>query len=69
MEEIYNGIVNGEINIKYLSPIDLLNLELYLKKKNISLNSLLDKQKDNNNKLNIIKEELKSKVDIIDNNQ
>ncbi len=30
MEKIYKKIVNGEIDIKYLSPLDLLNLTNYL---------------------------------------
>lgn len=30
MERIYKKIVNGEIDIKYLSPLDLLNLTNYL---------------------------------------
>ena len=30
MEKTYKKIVNGEIDIKYLSPLDLLNLTNYL---------------------------------------
>lgn len=51
MEEIYNKINNGEININYLSPIDLVNLEIYLESINLNLNNLLKNVKITNNKL------------------
>ena len=51
MEEKYDKILSGEINIKYLSPNDLLELEQYLDKKRISLKNLLDNVKTSNDNL------------------
>lgn len=48
MEEIYKKINNGEINVNYLSPIDLVNLEMYLENINLSLNDLLKGAKETN---------------------
>ena len=48
MEEIYNKIIKGEINIKYLSPVDLVNLKIYLEQMDISLKDMLKLAKDNN---------------------
>lgn len=62
MEEIYNKIVNGEINIKYLSPVDLVNLGIYLKQINISLKDMLKLAKDNNTNLENKKYELQSEL-------
>jgi len=51
MEEKYNKILSGEINIKYLSPNDLIELEQYLDKKRIALKILLDNLKTSNDNL------------------
>lgn len=48
MEEIYNKIIKGEINIKYLSPIDLVNLEIYLEQIHMNLKDILKLTKSNN---------------------
>ena len=48
MEDIYKKIKSGEIDIKYLSPIDLIDLEIYLYKKGKMLSDLLNKVKKNN---------------------
>ncbi|MBE6161527.1 MAG: hypothetical protein E7158_04870 [Firmicutes bacterium] len=62
MEEIYKKIISGEINIKYLSPTDLIKLEIYLKQMNISLNTLLKIIKEKNNKLDNRKQELEYEI-------
>lgn len=60
MEEIYKKILNGKININYLSPIDLIKLKIYLEQKNVNYNDLLIKLKDINSKLEDQKNELQS---------
>lgn len=69
MEEIYNKIIKGEINIKYLSPVDLVDLEIYLEKMDISLKDMLKLAKDNNinleNKKSHLQSELLFEEDII----
>jgi len=62
VEEIYKKIISGEINIKYLSPTDLIKLEIYLKQMNISLNTLLKIIKEKNNKLDNRKQELEYEI-------
>lgn len=62
MEELYKKINNGEIDIKYLAPTDLVKLELYLEKTSLNLNNLLIEIKKKNNELsrknnNLIHEE------------
>ena len=51
MEELYKKINNGEIDIKYLAPSDLVKLELYLEKTSLNLNNLLIEIKKKNNEL------------------
>ncbi len=58
IKEIYDKVVNGEIDIKYLSPIDLVNLTIYLEDLNIALLDNLDKLKVRNNELKIQKSTL-----------
>ena len=41
MEELYQKILKNEIDIKYLSPSDLVNLMDYLHEKNVELEELL----------------------------
>ena len=62
MEEIYNKIIKGEINIKYLSPVDLVNLEIYLEQMDISLKDMLKLAKDNNINLENKKSQLQSEL-------
>lgn len=62
MEEIYNKIVNGEIDIKYLSPVDLINLEIYLEQINISLKDMLKLAKDDNTNLENKKSQLQGEL-------
>ncbi len=62
MEEIYNKIIKGEINIKYLSPVDLVNLKIYLEQMDISLKDMLKLAKDNNINLEIKKSQLQSEL-------
>lgn len=62
MEEIYNKIIKGEINIKYLSPVDLVNLKIYLEQIDISLKDMLKLAKDNNINLEIKKSQLQSEL-------
>ncbi len=62
MEEIYNKIIKGEINIKYLSPVDLVNLEIYLEQIDISLKDMLKFAKDNNINLENKKSQLQSEL-------
>lgn len=62
MEEIYNKIIKGEINIKYLSPVDLVNLKIYLEQMDISLKDMLKLAKDNNINLEIKKLQLQSEL-------
>ena len=62
VEELYKKINNGEIDIKYLAPTDLVKLELYLEKTSLNLNNLLIEIKKKNNELsrknnNLIHEE------------
>ena len=58
IKEIYDKVVNGEIDIKYLSPIDLVNLTIYLEDLNKALLDNLDKLKVRNNELKIQKSTL-----------
>lgn len=51
MEELYNNILNGEININHLSPIDLVKLQIYLEKNCINLNETLYQIIQENTKL------------------
>lgn len=46
MEKIYKGIIDGEIDIKYLSPLDLLNLTDYLENISNDLHFDLEKLRD-----------------------
>lgn len=62
MEEIYNKIIKGEINIKYLSPVDLVNLKIYLEQMDISLKDMLKLAKDNNINLENKKSQLQSEL-------
>lgn len=62
MEENYKKIINGEIDIKYLSPIDLINLQIYLEQMDISLNNLIKAVKENNIILYNKKLELQSQI-------
>lgn len=63
MEEIYKKILNGEININYLSPIDLINLEIYLESIHINLNELIKNEKNKNEQLENIKQEIQSSIE------
>lgn len=69
MEEIYNKIINGEVNVKYLSPVDLVKLEIYLEQMDIKLKDVLKSVKDNNanleNRKAQLQEELLLEEDII----
>lgn len=69
MEEIYNKIINGEVNAKYLSPVDLVKLEIYLEQMDIKLKDVLKSVKDNNanleNRKAQLQEELLLEEDII----
>lgn len=58
MEETYIKILKGEINIKYLSPIDLVNLEKYLESSSIKLNDILNILKKTNSDISRIKTKL-----------
>lgn len=62
MEEIYKKILNEEINLKYLSPVDLVNLEIYLEKIHFNLNDLLKMIKEKNATLENKKMELQSEI-------
>lgn len=62
MEEIYKKIINGEINIKYLSPIDLINLEIYLEQINVNLKDFLNKAKEKNIELENKKTQLQNEI-------
>jgi len=64
MEEIYKKINNGEINVNYLSPIDLVNLEMYLENINLSLNDLLKGAKETNIELSQKKINLEQEISI-----
>lgn len=63
MEEIYKKILNGEININYLSPIDLINLKIYLESIHINLNELIVNEKSKNEQLENIKQEIQSSIE------
>lgn len=63
MEEIYKKILNGEININYLSPIDLINLKIYLESIHINLNELIVNEKNKNEQLENIKQEIQSSIE------
>lgn len=63
MEEIYKKILNGEININYLSPIDLINLKIYLESIHINLNKLIVNEKNKNEQLENIKQEIQSSIE------
>lgn len=69
MEEIYNKIINGEVNAKYLSPVDLVKLEIYLEQMDIKLKDVLKSEKNNNTNLENrkvqLQEELLLEEDII----
>lgn len=69
MEEIYNKIINGEVNAKYLSPVDLVKLEIYLERMDIKLKDVLKSVKNSNNNLENrkaqLQEELLPEEDII----
>lgn len=69
MEEIYNKIINGEVNAKYLSPVDLVKLEIYLEQMGIKLKDVLKSVKNNNanleNRKAQLQEELLLEEDII----
>jgi len=62
MEEIYKKIINGKLDIEYLSPIDLINLQIYLEQMNISLNNLIKIAKENNIILDNKKLDLQSQI-------
>lgn len=62
MEETYKKIINGEINIKYLSPIDLINLEIYLEQINVNLKDFLNKAKEKNIELENKKTQLQNEI-------
>lgn len=62
MEEIYKKILNEEINLKYLSPVDLVNLEIYLEKIHFNLNDLLKMINENNAILENKKVELQREI-------
>lgn len=68
MEEAYKKILNGEINIKYLSPIDLVNLAVYLEQVNVSLKDLLKASKENNINLENKRSQLQSEILLDENN-
>ena len=62
MEETYKKIINGEINVKYLSPIDLINLEIYLEQINVNLKDFLNKAKEKNIELENKKTQLQNEI-------
>lgn len=62
MEEKYKKIINGQLDIKYLSPVDLINLQIYLEQMNISLDNLIKIAKENNIILDNKKVELQSQI-------
>ena len=62
MEEIYNKIINGEVNAKYLSPVDLVKLEIYLEQMDIKLKDVLKSVKDNNANLENRKAQLQKEL-------
>lgn len=62
MEDLYNKIINGEVDIKYLSPIDLTNLLDFLEEKQIELNNQLNDVKIFNSYLTNKKEEIKQEI-------
>lgn len=67
MEELYKKIKNGEININYLSPNDLINLEIYLESISLNLNNLLEDLKITNNELFERKNNIKQEVVLYEN--
>lgn len=67
MEELYKKIKNGEININYLSPNDLINLEIYLESISLNLNNLLKDLKITNNELFERKNNIKQEVVLYEN--
>lgn len=62
MEEKYKKNINGQLDIKYLSPVDLINLQIYLEQMNISLDNLIKIAKENNIILDNKKVELQSQI-------
>lgn len=62
MEEKYEKIINGDLDIKYLSPIDLINLQIYLEQMNISLDNLIKIAIENNIILDNKKKELQNQI-------
>jgi len=60
--ENYTKILNGEIDIKYLSPPDLIDLIRYLEKENITLEEVMKKSKSNNERLKKEKEDLQIEI-------
>lgn len=62
MEEIYKKIINGELNINYLSPMDLMNLEMFLEQIHISLSDLLKYGQIKNAKLEQKKSQLQTEI-------
>lgn len=62
MEEKYKKILNGEVNIKYLSPIDLINLQLYLESIGTNLKEIIKAEKDKNNQLENIAQIMQNEI-------
>lgn len=62
MEEIYNKIINGDVNAKYLSPVDLVKLEIYLGQMDIKLKDVLKSVKNSNNNLENRKAQLQEEL-------
>jgi len=62
MEEMYKKINNGDVDIKYLSPNDLVNLEIYLEKINLNLSDLLIEVRNKNNELSLKKNNLEKEI-------